>query len=293
VYVLGPADETVTSIAVNAAGQAFATTLVGGSAKVWDVTDVTAEVVRTFDVPVQRLALDPALARTLVTVSGSSVVVWDWSDPAHPVEAARLTGQPRPVVGVDYGPDGGVVVTYDVMGVVRLWDVSEPKQPRLLTELDTARDITAAALSHDRRVLALGTAKGDVRLYDVADRSKPVELWSGKAHRGAVQALGFHRLGGGLASVGAQDNVALWDVSDLRSPVGRGRINGLTEGVYAVGFGDTPTSVVTSKSNGTTRSWEFDFATAVREMCDNVSTHLSREEWQQYVGALEYHRPCG
>ncbi|WP_231648089.1 nSTAND1 domain-containing NTPase [Saccharothrix sp. NRRL B-16348] len=292
-HALGPADETVTSIALNARGQAFATTLVDEQAKVWDVTDLTSEVVHTFTPPVGRIALDPARARTLVTVSDDEVTVWDWADPAKPVEAARLTDQPRPVVGFVYSPDGEVVVTHDVMGVVRLWDVSEPKLPTLLTELDTARDITAAALSHDRRTLALGTAKGEVRLYDVTDRSKPAELWSRKAHRGAVQALGFHRSGDALATVGTQDKVALWDVSDLREPVERGRINGLTEGVYAVGFGAGATNVVTSKANGTTRSWEFDFDTAVTEMCAEVTTHISREEWQQYVGALPYERPCG
>ncbi len=295
--VIGPADETVTSIALHSAGQAFATTLVDRVAKVWDVTDVTAEVVHSFGFPVERIAFDPARGRTLVTVSDASdVAVWDWADPARPVESARLAGHPRPVVGVVYSPDGEVVVTFDVMGVVRLWDVSDPARPESLTELDIARDITAAALSYDHHTLALGTAKGDVRLYDVTDRSKPAELWSGKAHRGAVQALGFHRVGDALATVGTQDNVVLWDISDLRLPEARGRINGLTEGVYAVGFGDTATNVVTSKSNGTRRSWEFDFATAKREMCDGVTTHITREEWHQYVGAvgaLEYHRPCG
>ncbi|WP_246107709.1 XRE family transcriptional regulator [Saccharothrix saharensis] len=297
VHVLGPADETVTSIAVDEEGRAFTTTLVDGAAKIWDVTDVTAEVLRTFDFPVDRIAFDPARARTLVTVSDTAAVaVWDWSDPANPVEAARLPGHARPVVGVVYSPDGEVVVTFDAMGVVRLWDVSEPKRPDPVTEVDTGQDVTAAALSHDRRTLALGSAKGEVRLYDVTDRGEPVELWSGKAHRGAIQALGFHRSGDALATVGTQDKVALWDVSDLRRPVERGRINGLTEGVYAVGFGSTATNVVTSKSNGTVRSWEFDFATAVREMCDAVTTHITREEWQQYVGAvgaLEYRRPCG
>ncbi|MCE6996787.1 XRE family transcriptional regulator [Saccharothrix sp. S26] len=293
-HPIGPADETVTSIAVNDAGQAFSTTLTDELAKVWDVTDLTPEVTHTFDFPVERIALDPARARTLVTVSNTfAITVWDWSDPAHPVEGAHLTGDhPRPVAGVVHSPDGQVVVTFDVMGAARLWDVTDPKRPNLVVELDIAGDLTAAALSHDHRTLALGTGKGEVRLYDVTDRSKPAELWSGKAHRGAIQALGFHRLGDALATVGAQDKVALWDVSDPRRPVERGRINGLTQGVYAVGFGDTATSVVTSKSNGTTRSWEFDFATAVREMCAGVTTHITREEWQQYVGALEYRRPC-
>ncbi|MFE2756142.1 XRE family transcriptional regulator [Actinosynnema sp. NPDC059335] len=295
--VFGPADETVTSIAVNRDNQAFATTLVDGSAKVWDVTDVTFEVAHTFDFRVDRIALDPAAARTLVTAGADAeVAVWDWADPARPVLASRLPGHSRPVLGVGYSPDGEVVVTYDVLGVVRLWDVSVPARPARVAQLDLGWDITSAALSHDRRTLALGTAKGQVSLFDLTKEGKRVELWSDKAHRGAVQALGFRADDRALATVGTQDKVALWDVADPRRPAERGRINGLTKGVYAVGFGDSPTVVVTSKSNGTTRSWEFDFDTAVREMCAGVTTHLSHEEWQQYVGAggaLEYRRPCG
>ncbi|XVS66821.1 XRE family transcriptional regulator [Actinosynnema sp. CA-299493] len=295
--VLGPADETVTSIAPDDAGRWFATTAVDGVAKVWDVTDYTPQVAHTFGFPVDRIALDPARARTLVTASElSGVAVWDWSDPTEPVEVARLTDQPHRVVGVVHSPDGRTLATFDVMGVVRLWDLSDPRAPRPLAELDTGRDITAVALSHDHRTLALGTAKGDIRLYDVSDPAEPAELWSGRAHRGAVQAIGFHRTGDALATVGAQDVVALWDVSNPRDAVGRGRVNGLTEGVYAVGFGEAATDVVTSKSNGTTRSWEFDYDTAVTEMCAEVTAHITREEWQLYVGAvgaLDYDRPCG
>ncbi|WP_158843649.1 nSTAND1 domain-containing NTPase [Saccharothrix deserti] len=294
--VLGPADETVTSIAVDGADQAFATTLVDEVAKVWDVTDITAEVAHTFDFRVERIVLDPARARTLVTVSNlREVAVWDWSAPGRPVKRSQLPGHARPVTGVVYSPDGEVVVTYDDTGAVRLWDVSDPARPLRIGELNTGLEVTAATLSEDNRTLALGCANGEVRLLDLTDRSAPKEMWSRKAHRGAIHSLGFRHDDTALASVGKEDKVALWDVSDPTRPVELGRINGSTKGVYGVAFGDTPHQVVTSRSDGTTRTWEFDFDTAVRTMCDAVEAHISREEWQQYVGAigaLEYSRPC-
>ncbi|NUT49635.1 MAG: XRE family transcriptional regulator, partial [Saccharothrix sp.] len=265
--------------------------------KIWDVSDVTAEITHTFAEPVKQVAFDPAQARSLVTLSDRfKVVLWDTSDPAHPAAPQALEGHFHPVVGFAYSPDGQTVVTYDDEGGVRLWAVSDPARPKPEGGFGTGLEITAAALSDDRRTLALGTAKGEVRLYDLGHGPEPVELWTGKAHRGAVEALGFHHGGDALATVGKQDKVALWDVSDPRRPVEHGRINGPTEGVYAVGFGATWTTVVTSKSNGTTRSWEFDLDRAKQEMCAEVTTHISREEWQQYVGAvgaLAYQRPCG
>ncbi|WP_367129771.1 XRE family transcriptional regulator [Saccharothrix sp. HUAS TT1] len=294
---LGPADETVTSIATDDAGRAFATTLVGKVAKVWDVTDAAADVVHTFPFPVDVIAFDPARARNLITVSNArDVVVWDWSDPDRPVERSRLPGHSRPVTGVAHSADGEVVATHDDMGVVRLWDLADLALPRALVQLDTDLDVTSVALSNDHRAIAIGGAHGDVRLLDLSDPAAPRETWTGKAHRGPVQTLGFRSDGTALATVGTQDKVALWDVSDRGAPVELGRINGLTEGVYRVSFGDTRDNVVTHRSNGTTRSWEFDFDRAVRAMCDDVRTHITREEWQQYVGAvgaLEYRRPCG
>ncbi|MFD1147779.1 nSTAND1 domain-containing NTPase [Saccharothrix hoggarensis] len=288
---------TVTSMAVSGVEQAFATTLEGRTARVWDVTDAIApEVAHTFTFPVLRIALDPAGARTVVTVSEiSDVVVWDWSDPARPVERSHLIGHPRPVNGVAYSQDGQVVVTWDDAGTIRLWDVSNPVHPLRIGELATGREITAVALSPDGDTLAAGGANGVVRLWDRSSQWAPTEVWAQKVHPEAIRALGFRRDGKALATVGKDDKVVLWDVTDPARPAERGRISGRTTGVYAVSFGETSQKVVTSNSDGTTRSWEFDFDLAVTQMCAAVEAHISRDEWQQYVeavGALEYRRPC-
>lgn len=290
-------DSIVTSTAVNGLEQAFATTLEGRVAKIWDVTDaIDPTVVHTFDFPVLRIALDPAGARTLVTVSEHGLVLlWDWSGRDRPVERSVLNGHPRPVNGVGYSQDGQVVVTYDDAGTLRLWDVSDTGRPRPIGALETGREITAVALSPDNRTLAAGFSGGLVRMWNLAKQWAPEETWSHKAHPETIRALGFRQDGLALATVGKDDKVSLWDVSDRTAPVEQGRISWSTDGVHGVAFGDTPTRVVTAGSNGTSRSWEFDFDTAVAAMCSAVEVHISREEWQQYVeavGGLQYSRPC-
>ncbi|WP_447006992.1 helix-turn-helix domain-containing protein [Saccharothrix isguenensis] len=288
---------SVTSMAVNAVEQAFATTLEGRTGRVWDVTDaISPEVAHTFGFPVRGIALDPAGARTLVTVSDvGDVAVWDWSGPTRPVAKSRLAGHPRPVSGVAYSQDGQIVVTWDDAGTIRLWDVRDAVRPVRIGQLETAREITAIALSPDHHTLAAGFAGGLVRMWDLAKQWAPRETWTGKTHPESVRALGFRPDGRALATVGKDDKVSLWDVSDRAHPVERGRISWSTAGVHGVAFGNTPTQVITSNSNGTTRYWEFDFDTAVAAMCSAVEVHISREEWQQYVaavGALQYSRPC-
>ncbi|ONI80541.1 XRE family transcriptional regulator [Saccharothrix sp. ALI-22-I] len=287
----------VTSMAVDGFQQAFATTVEGRVAKVWDVTDaITPEVAHTFDFPVRRIALDPAGARTLITVSDrDEVTVWDWSVPERPAMRGKLIGHPRPLNGVVYSQDGHVVVTYDDAGTLRVWDVSDPARPMRIGVVETGREITAAALSPDNRTLAAGFANGLVRMWDRTKQWAPEETWSQKVHPESIRALGFRQDGRALATVGKDDKVVLWDVSDPTRPVEQGRITGRTTGVYGVAFGDAPDRVVTSNSDGTTRSWGFDFDTAVAEMCSAVEAHISREEWQQYVaavGALQYFQPC-
>jgi WD40 repeat protein len=283
---------TVTSTAVNGLEQEFATTLQGRTARIWDVTDaLDPKLVHTFDFRVLSLAIDPAGARTLVTVSeAGDVALWDWPGRDRPVRRTSLNAHPSTVDGVDYSPDGQIVVTHDDAGTLRLWDVTDPERP--IGALATGRDITAVALSPDNLTLAVGFAGGLVRMWDLTKPLASEGTWTQKVHPESVRALGFRQDGRALAIAGKDDTVSLWDVSDRAHPVEQGRISHRTDGIYRIAFGDSPTEVITAKSDGTTRAWQFDFDTAVAEMCSAVEVHISREEWQQYVGALDYFRPC-
>ncbi|QFZ18057.1 nSTAND1 domain-containing NTPase [Saccharothrix syringae] len=306
----------VTSTAQNSALQAFATTLRNGVAQVWDVTDAIApKPVYTFGFPVTRIAVDPR-GRWVVTAAKGDpsrtgeVAVWDWSYPTPGtglVQRASLDplDQPDPLDGMAFSAPGDVLATYDQAGIVRLWDLKEPVRPRnpdeprlrLIGTQPTGEAVSAVALTPDASTLAVGFPSGKVRIWDRRRQLAPRELWSAKAHPDGIRALGFHRNGLTLATVGEDDKVALWSLADRTRPVEQGRITGTTAGINGVSFEEEPTVVRTTNSNGTFRDWQFDFRIAVDEMCKKVEVDISREEWQQYVasvgvGALEYRPPC-
>ncbi|GAA3458371.1 helix-turn-helix domain-containing protein [Saccharothrix longispora] len=299
---MGPG-AVVTSVVVESGARAYATTVQDQVGQVWDVTDaINPEVMHVFGGPVSRIAFDPVGADRIVTASPlAEVALWDWVPSAPKGQQARqrsrLTKHDRPLNGLGFSQDGGTAITYDDAGVIRLYDLADPAQPHRIAELRTAQDVTAVALSADRGVLAAGLANGVLRIWDVTSPGDPRSRVSRKVHPDAIRALAF-RPGGApaLVTVGEYNRVMLWDVADTAAPRELARISGGTAGVNGAAFGDTPSKVVTSNDDGTTRSWEFDFDVAVEAICGRVEAHISREEWSQYVesvsGALDYRRPC-
>ncbi|MBB5959356.1 energy-coupling factor transporter ATP-binding protein EcfA2 [Saccharothrix tamanrassetensis] len=285
---------TVTSFVVTPSERAYATTAESPDARIWDVTNVRKPVVaHTFTGPVTRVAFAPNGGRLLVTVEGASELkLWDTTNPYEPVLLGVLTGHPRWIADIAFSPDGKVLATIDNQSTVRLWSLENPAKPRYTGELDDGEDVSTVALHSDGRTIAVAGAKGSIRLWDLSDRKAPVRLATVEGHSDKVRALGFSADGKALASAGMDDTVRMWDLADQRRPVQRARISGPTDGVYGIGFGDQR-NLVTSNSDGTTRSWEFDVETAIASMCKHVDEPMSRDEWRRNFEGIDYRPPCG
>ncbi len=100
------------------------------------------------------------------------VLVVDVSDPLAPVELSRIEG-PSPVRDVKLR-DGLLVATADEPELTRLYDLSDPTEPRLLAELPGAHNVALGP------GVLVAVHKQTMSLYDLADPSSPVWLsdWS-------------------------------------------------------------------------------------------------------------------
>jgi WD40 repeat protein len=104
-----------------------------------------------------------------------------------------------------------------------LWHLSTPRQPRpFVPRPETVGN--SAALSPDGRLLAAGTFKGEVRLFETASGNE-IRRFSG--HQGRVDYLAFSPNGRLLASSSVDLTVLLWDVTG-RAENGRLRPASLT-----------------------------------------------------------------
>jgi WD40 repeat protein len=100
-------------------------------------------------------------------------MLWDVTDPAHPVGTATLPlasgGDTGQVYAVAFSPDGRLLASGCENAIVTLWGVTDPAHLATTTTLiGHRRAVRALAFSPDGRLLASCGADRTVRLWDTS-----------------------------------------------------------------------------------------------------------------------------
>jgi WD40 repeat protein len=122
----------------------------------------------------------------------------------------RLTGHRDLVRSLAFSPDGQMLASGSQDRTARLWNWTERRETRQLT--DDIGAITSVAFSPDGRVLAMSVGGGAgriIRLVDVATGSRTAEL---RGHRKSICSLAFTPDGHTLFSASDDGTIRVWDV---------------------------------------------------------------------------------
>ncbi|MEV0295561.1 hypothetical protein [Nocardia sp. NPDC050710] len=185
-------------------------------------------------------ATDPSLSAQLVAVA-------EQLRPGDPEVRARLVNTQtmplaRPLPGaagyvrsVAVSPDGRLVAAGGGDSI-RLWDISDRRQPTAVSAPLTGHDdfIGMVAFNPAGTILASAAADDTVRLWDVRDRANPRQIGA-PIPIGYPSFVAFGRDGKTVATTHSDFTIALWDIGDpahprlMGSPVPKsnGLVNGL------------------------------------------------------------------
>ena len=172
------------------------------------------------------LAFSPT-DRTMVTTTGvmtfseagevvktSGATVWDISDRSRP----RSVGPRLPLAGglVAISPDGALVAVPRERDV-RLWDLSRPDHPTLVSTLaGHGASVQAQAFSPSGRLLVTAGADKAVILWDITQPTKPVRVATLSGSREQIETVAFSKDSKAIVSVDSNDVVTQWRTADGR-----------------------------------------------------------------------------
>jgi WD40 repeat protein len=203
----------VSMLAFSPDGKTLASSHHDGKVELWNITE-QQPTERSLHGHGRRIATSVAYSPDGKTLASAGidrkVNIWDVAAGRLLVEAPR---HPGIVHSVAMNPKAAALATVSGGKYLKVWDLADPKQPRLAFDEEADSSYLVAWSADGKR---LASASGDnnqnITLWEVETKKAATQRLS---HPGQVHALAFHPRQPMLAAAG-WESVTLWDTSSLQ-----------------------------------------------------------------------------
>jgi WD40 repeat protein len=228
---------------------------------------------------------------TLVTTGADNRQIrWDVGYPYQPRKISEGAGPSRLY---SLASHGDMDATAGGGNTIVLWHVPTRK-PIGKPLAGHNNSVSAAAFSHDGKVLAAGSTDGTTILWNISDPGHPFPIGQPLGQNKQVTALAFAQDGTKLVAGTSTGSTFVWDITDPNQPRQVGRsLEGHRMTVNSAAFSPNGTVLATASSDGTTVLWDMTLLDdVVTHACEVAGGGLSHLEWQQYLPQLAYRDTC-
>ncbi|MGW4207704.1 nSTAND1 domain-containing NTPase [Lentzea sp. NPDC004789] len=260
-----------------------------GFCRLYDVTDVTAPVLRA-TLPVQTdRAVSAAFtpdSKTLAVGTYRQVMLWDITEPKSPKLLSYRDTANNYLWAVHFSPDGTKLVA-GTGDQSKLYDVTDRRDPREIAFPGTGDTTLRGGFSPDGRLLATAVGDKEIRLTDPRTLREVGRLTGLTA---GPYAVTWH---GTLMATSHTDGVLrLWDLADPARPRLVTRFTGHDRDVAAIEFSPDGTYLASGGNDTTVRLWDVDVDRARERLCARHPEPLTRPQWAEYFPDVPYRPVC-
>jgi WD40 repeat protein len=225
---------------------------------------------------------------SLVATAGADGNIAFWSIPSGERQFDLYNGER--VISMAISPTGSLVVA-GLHDKIKVWDLSTKKEAS--PDLIHLGDIVTVAFSPDGTMLASGSSDGNVILWKM-DGSTLTQMGETIVIAGAPRMLLAFSPDNQWLAGGSLGFAYLWDTATVQEFA---RIPHGSNPVTSVSFTNDGTKLLTV-SRKVVRIWDVSSIPVVFDdgllefACSHLTANLSRDEWNTYLGQMEYQTIC-
>jgi len=276
--------KSVASVAFSPDGSQLVVGLVDGTLQYWDAVTGQRQgaIVDTHGGRVRALAFSPDKS-VLVTVDDPNRLHW-WNAHTHEALAPPVIASGAAITSIIFTQDGKTLIAGDSEGVLSWWDAQTHTRRSSLKTKATA--VTTMIRSpHDKRVV-VGTSEGEIAWMDIDSESITDFVLSQPS---SIIGGAFTPDGKELVSVAQDGTLRWWDTVSRQS-------NGVplqvsTAAIVGLAFSRNSKALYAIGEDGVAHQWDSPVLW-IDVVCAKMVRNLSRDEWDQYLGAMRYTTQC-